>query len=94
MVSKEFCHTCKQKTGCQQVYRQLGDAEGPPVGAKVCLAFLVPLVVFIVSLGICERILNGQIKNVHILSVISLLLALLVTFTCILITRVVRRQPD
>lgn len=91
MVQQEFCQRCNQKDDCQKVYRILGNTEGPPVAAKVCLAFLVPLVVFIVSLGVCERLLNGQIENVHVLSAVSLLSALLVTFACILITRVIRR---
>ena len=91
MVKQEFCQNCNQKDDCQKVYRMLGNAEGPPVAAKVFLAFLLPLVVFIVSLGAFERILTGVIDNVHVLAAISFLLAVLVTFACILITRVIRR---
>lgn len=91
MVQQEFCKKCNQKGDCKEVYRMLGNAEGPPVVAKVCLAFLLPLVVFIVSLGVCDRILAGEIENAHVLSAVCFLSALLVTFTCIIVTKVIGR---
>ena len=73
------------------MYRELGNVEGPPVAAKVVLAFLLPLLVFIVSLGAFEEILTGSIDKSNVSTVVSLLLALLVTFTCIWIVKMVRR---
>ena len=87
MAGKECCHTCKQKGDCRQVYRQLGDVEGPSVAAKVLLAFLLPLVVFIVALAVFERMLAGVIANSRVLAAVSLLPALWATFACIVITR-------
>ena len=91
MVQQEFCQTCEQKNDCRKVYRELGNVEGPPVAAKVVLAFLLPLLVFIVSLGAFEEILTGSIDKSNVSTVVSLLLALLVTFTCIWIVKMVRR---
>ena len=91
MIRQEFCHTCKQKNDCRRVYRDLGHIEGPPVAAKVVLAFLLPLLVFIVSLWIFERILAGAIHKGHVVTSISFLLALLITFACIMMIKVIRR---
>ncbi len=91
MDEQEFCHTCKQKNDCRNVYRKLGNTESPPVTSKVILAFLLPLLVFIVSLGISERILTSVINAGHILAALSFLLALLFTFACIVLTRMIRK---
>jgi len=92
MTQQEFCHTCKQNSDCRKVYGQLGGLEGPSVAAKVVLAFLLPLVVFVVSLAAFDRILAGAIGEGHVLTAVSLLLALGASFTCILITGMINRQ--
>ncbi len=89
---KKFCDNCMQKHDCQSVYRQLGDIEGPSVVIKVIVAFLLPLVVFIVSLAIFERILDGVISTDQLQTALSLPAALLITFICILIVRVINRR--
>jgi len=87
MAEQDFCHTCNQKHDCQKVYEHLGNIEGSSLVVKVLLAFLLPLVVFIVSLAIFERILAGAVNSGAARTVVSFLLALLATFVCILITR-------
>ena len=57
MEQQEFCQDCHQKHDCQEVYRRLGNSENPPVFLKVVVAFLLPMVVFIVSLAIFEKVL-------------------------------------
>ena len=59
---------------------------------KVILAFLLPLIVFIASLAVFERLLAGTINNGRAQIALSLLLALLVVFVCMLITRVINRK--
>jgi DMSO/TMAO reductase YedYZ heme-binding membrane subunit len=92
MVQQEFCQICPQKDDCRKVYRKLGNTKGPPVTAKVVLAFLLPLLIFIVSLGTSERILTKVIDTDYVLTAISLLLSLLVTFACIVLIRILRRE--
>ena len=60
MSQKDFCQDCHQKHDCQQVYRQMGYSECPPVFWKTVVAFLMPMVVFTFSLAIFERILSGE----------------------------------
>lgn len=92
MAEQKFCNDCKQKHDCQEIYKQLGDVKGPSVVVKVIVAFLLPLVVFIASLATFKEILAKAISTQRMQTALSLLLALLVTFVCILIVRMINRR--
>jgi len=70
----------------------LGEVEGPSVVFRAVIAFLLPLVVFIASLIVFERILGGAIGNKGVQTAVSFISALLVTFVLILIIRVINKQ--
>ena len=89
MSEQEYCRHCHERHDCREVYRQLGKAEGPSVVLKVVAAFLVPLVVFIVSLAVFEAILAKVVNPGALRTGISALLAVSVTFVCILVIKVV-----
>jgi len=91
MASQRFCQDCIQKHDCKRIYEQLGDSPCPSVALKAILAFLLPLMVFIVSLAVFERVLDGAITTEQMQTVLSFVLALLATFICVLITRVINR---
>ncbi len=74
------------------MHQHLGNIEGSSLVIKVLLAFLLPLVVFIVSLAIFERILAGAVNSGGVRTVVSFLLALLATFVCIVITRTASKR--
>ena len=93
MESQKFCQDCIQEHDCQRIYEQLGDSSDDSVTFKVILAFLLPLIIFIVSLVVSDRLFAGAIKTEGLQMALSLLLALLVTFVYILITRVMSKQP-
>ena len=92
MESQRFCQDCIQKHDCKRIYEQLGGSSCESVTLKVILAFLLPLIVFIVSLAVFERVLAGavNIKGLHI--ALSFVLALIVTFIDVYITRVFNKQ--
>ncbi len=92
MVEQKICEDCKQKHDCQEIYQQLGDVQGPSVVVKVIVAFLLPLVVFIVTLAIFDKILSGFEMTTDLQTVFSVAASLLITFICILIVRVVNRR--
>ena len=94
MASQRFCQDCNQKHDCQRIYEQLGDTPGESVTLKVILAFLLPLIVFIVSLAVSERVLARAIKTEDVQMVISFVLAILVTFICVFATRALIRRLD
>ncbi|MHC4299501.1 MAG: hypothetical protein ACYS7Y_19660 [Planctomycetota bacterium] len=89
---QELCGKCNQRHDCGKVYEQLGNTEGPSIVTKVVLAFLLPLVVFTISLAIFERVFSGVISAGQIQSALSFISALLLTFICILLTKVINRQ--
>ncbi len=105
MVQQEFCQNCRQKHDCQEVYRRLGNAAGPSILLKTIVAFLLPLIVFIISLAVFDKIFaaaGGSIlsfsqddnpANAHKMqTVISFLMALLITSVCVFITRVINKK--
>jgi len=92
MTRQELCQQCNQRQDCGQVYEQLGKIEGPSIVKKVVLAFLLPLVVFVASLAIFESIFSGVISAEQTRSALSFASALLLTFVCILLTKVIDRQ--
>ncbi len=69
----------------------MGKMEGPSVVVKVILAFLLPLVVFVLCLAVLEKVLAGAISTEHVRTAVSFLLALLPTFACMLIARAISR---
>ncbi|MBN2180926.1 MAG: hypothetical protein JW715_03355 [Sedimentisphaerales bacterium] len=105
MVQQEFCKDCYHKHDCQQVYRQLGHSTCPSVLRKVIVAFLLPLLVFIVSLVVLDRFFAAADWNIlhsaqngipgHIQAVktfICFLLALLITCVCVVLMRVIVKR--
>jgi len=80
MTQQKICQNCNQKHDCQEIYRQLGNAKCPSVATKAVAAFLVPLMVFIAALVVFEKILAEAINPKELRTVLSLLLALSVTF--------------
>ena len=92
MAEQEFCQHCEQRHDCGEIYGKLGNVEGPSVALKVVVAFLLPMLVFILSLAVFGEIF-GRIAGMKGLeTVFGLGAALLVTFVCIFVTSVVRRR--
>jgi hypothetical protein len=92
MEQQENCQGCYQKDQCQEVYRQLGNAEGPSVVCKVVVAFLVPIVVFISILAVFEGTLACVISSKEVQTICGFLSAVVATYACILITKVIKRR--
>jgi len=89
MVEQKFCQGCSQKHDCQETYQKLANFKGPSVALKVIVAFLLPMLVFIASLAAFERILLDVVSKKGLQTALSSLLALSVTFVCVLIIRTI-----
>lgn len=92
MVQQDHCQQCNQRQNCSDLYEQLGKTEGASVVKRVIIAFLLPLVVFISSLVIFERIFSAVVSAGQTQSAMSFVSALLVTLACILLTKVISRD--
>jgi uncharacterized protein YqhQ len=78
MVQHEPCDSCSHADDCKRVYQQLGHTQSPSIALKVVVAFVLPVVVFTVALGL----LTWQLQEVATKTYQSLLacvLALVVT---------------
>ena len=92
MTQQKLCQQCNQRRDCGQVYEQVGRSEGPSIVKKVVLAFLVPLVVFVISLAVFEKMFSGVISAGQVQSALSFASALSLTFVCVLLAKAVDRQ--
>jgi len=92
MEQQENCQGCYQKDQCREIYRQLGNAEGPSVVCKVAVAFLLPIVVFISVLAVFEETLAGVVSSKVVRTICGFLSALAAAYACILITKVIKRR--
>jgi len=92
MVQEKFCEGCDQNDRCREIFRKLGAVKGPSFTLKVIVAFLLPLVVFIASLAVFERVFAGSIGTEGLRTAVSLLAAFVVTFVFILIIKLIGRQ--
>jgi len=59
MQDNQNCSGCIHKNDCQEVYEKLGQVQGPSVALKAVIAFLVPIVIFIVVLALSGHIFSG-----------------------------------
>lgn len=90
MTQPDQCDGCSQANGCKEAYRQIGCTEGPPVTPAVLVAFLLPLVLFIVSLGTLDWLLKSRLAGAS-RTPLALILALLMTTGLMLALRAVSR---
>jgi len=59
MVQHDLCTDCDQNRRCRDVYAKLGASRGPSITCKVLVAFLVPLLLFILALFVLQKVLAG-----------------------------------
>jgi hypothetical protein len=92
MAQQKSCQECNQKHRCQEIYQQLGKAQGPSVVFKAVVAFLLPISIFIASLAAFEKILAGTTDIKELRIALNFLLALLVTLAAVLIIKVINKH--
>jgi hypothetical protein len=62
MTQQHECQGCQQRNSCEAIYRRLGHSDTSSVAVKVCIAFIFPLIGFVVSLAISEGVLEKQVS--------------------------------
>ena len=73
----------------------MGKAQGPSVVKKVIVAFLLPIIVFVVCLVVLDKKLVAITGNEHLRILLGVLFAGLVSFVYVLIAgRMSRRWDD
>jgi uncharacterized protein YqhQ len=83
----ENCNNCPNSHRCSEVYEKIGNSNCKPVAKSVVIAFLLPIVVFIVSVAVCKELLAAIFSSEIISSSVSLLLGLIITAGCVYVMR-------
>lgn len=56
MVQNSLCKGCQQKNACEDAYRRLGHSNAPPVTTNVLVAFVAPLLTFVLALAAAQMV--------------------------------------
>jgi hypothetical protein len=89
MKEDNACSGCGQKETCRGAYERIGSASGPNVAWKVIVAFVLPIGVFVLTLAGATKLLTGHFGD-KLLTLLSFLLALVVTILFVCVIRVIR----
>jgi len=83
MVDQQLCKDCGHRQSCQAVYEAMSGHKGPSVTLRVVVVFLVPMLVFIGSLVIAEKIMADLVVAGELRTLLSFLVAILATLAWI-----------
>ncbi len=97
MMGMKICDESGYRHGrgrcCIDIYQQLGQTKGPSVAGKVFLAFVLPLLVFIISLMLAGYILSVFVIKDSIRTFFAFLIAVVVTIVFVQFIRKFTRKP-
>ena len=86
MTDQGQCDNCGHKMHCQAVFERLSRTEGPNVALKVTVAFVLPILVFIVSLVVFNHLVKGVFDSEAYETVFGFFAAAGATAICVLVT--------
>lgn len=96
MMGIKVCENCgyrhSHENCCMDIYQRLGRTKGPSVISRVLLAFVLPLLIFIISLVLASYILSIFKIEDYTKTLFSFLAALTTAVVFVLLIRVFRRQ--
>ncbi len=90
----ENCNNCPNSHRCSEVYEKIGNSNCKPVAKSVIIAFLLPIVVFIVSVAFCKELCGVIFSSETLSSLISLLFGLVITAGCVYVMRLFLAGSD
>ena len=91
-MESKFNRICGSCFGCAEIYRLLGQSKGPPVALKVIIAFLAPLVIFIIAAVVAEKIFSDRISSEPLRILVVFLSAFLTTAVYVGIVRLIVKR--
>ena len=90
MSEAKNCDLCSHKHSCSDVYEHLGKTKGSGVTFRVFIAFVVPIVVFIVSLTVFQKLSTSFTTSEKLGTAISFLLSLTMTILIMLVIKLIK----
>lgn len=92
MAQNDICQDCNQRHRCREIYEKLGKIRGPSIAYKIVFAFLLPLIVFVVSLVCFEWLLATVFAVEQFKTVLVLFSALVAVAVDIVITKLINKR--
>lgn len=90
MAQSESCEGCGLACGCTKAYQSHGCDGGPPMTREVTIAFLLPILIFVVFLGGLGWLLKGVVAGPY-QTPLAAALALAATVALMLALRLLTR---
>lgn len=87
MQEHKECDKCTNKKTCKDAYKQIGSYKGKSVLPGVIAAFLIPLIVFAVSLSIFENIFENYFRSQALTIGLSVSVAFTTAFLSVLLIK-------
>jgi fucose 4-O-acetylase-like acetyltransferase len=94
MNQNDFCKDCHLKCSCDGVEQQPDGSDCPHFILKIIAAFILPMIIFITSLAVFEKILSGENfwhNSEKLKTFVSFLMAMLTTAVFMLIVKLMSR---
>ena len=82
-----MCAGCSERDHCTEVYKKLGQSKSESVLLKVIIAFLLPMIVFILSLVIFDKIFDAFLSGDGLKSWVTFLSSLVVTGIYVMVVK-------
>lgn len=86
------CKNCPHGNKCSEIYDMLGKSNCKPVTTSVSIAFLLPLVVLIITMVVFEEYCSGYFENKITASLVSLTAGVLAGGISVYIACLVNRK--
>lgn len=94
MAQDRLCNTCKDKNLCQNIYHKLGKSTSPSVVGQVLVAFVMPIVVFVLILAAIEEIGFGLWGSSGFVTAVGSLGALAAAGGCVFVASALRSRQE
>ena len=91
MEDKDFCKKCNKKHSCRDVYEKIGKSNSPPVTVNVIKAFVLPVILFIISVVLLDDWVSNITNNHKLQIVLQIVLAVLITSLVIILTKILKK---
>ncbi len=80
MDHQQNCQGCAQKNSCEDVYQRMGHSKAPPVTRKILVAFVLPMLVFVVCLAGVQHWMGHEHPKLTMLAGFSISIAVTLLF--------------
>ncbi len=83
------CKNCAHNHDCKAVYESVTKSKDASVTARVIIAFLLPLSIFVASMAFFNDILEKNTNLGALKDVVNLLISVAVAFVCAMIAKTI-----